>query len=132
MWVVLTAEEQFARSCDDCEKTMYRNRRPVPRPPGMPTPCRECPKIPPGYPPSKQNRRYAADMTPEIAAVWAFYKTCKAVGSFPKDELVAQCAARIMSAEEKAALTWQGRNVREGMGSVVGDLIQLTTINRRR
>lgn len=89
-------------------------------------PCPQCPKISPALEPKKRYWEYASDLTQEMMAVWHHYKVCKAVGRFPKDRLVELCAARIMSAEEKADRTWQGRNVREGMGSVVGDLLQLS------
>lgn len=126
MWVYLTAGEEYARPCDDCRAFWYRNGRREPRPKGILPRCRECPKLSPRMPPEKCNWEYAADLTPQMAEVWAHYKRCRAVNSFPKDRLVEECAARILSAQEKADRFWDGRNVREGMGSVVGDLIQLS------
>lgn len=105
---------------------MFRNGRKVKRHPGSMPPCQECPKISPRIEPKNRSWLTAADLTQEMFDVWQHYKICKAVGRFPEDTLVELCAARLLSAEEKADKTWQGRNVREGMGSVVGDLLQLS------
>lgn len=122
----LTAGEQFARTCEDCRAFMFKHGRKVPRHPGISPPCQECPKISPLVPPHKRSWLTAADLTEQMWQVWEHYKICDAVQRYPEDALFEACAAKIRGALDKSDKTWQGRNVRDGMGSVVGDLLQLT------
>ena len=67
------------------------------RPPGQPTPCHKCPKIPEGEPPSPES---ALELTPQLRKVYAHYRRCKAVGRFPDDPLVDEHAAIVAEVEE--------------------------------
>lgn len=73
----------------------------MPRPPGMPTPCHTCPKIPAGQLPVPENAR---ELTPQLLKVYRHYRRCKAVGRFPvqphgEDALVVDHAALIAGVE---------------------------------
>jgi hypothetical protein len=94
-----------ARPCDECRRWQYlpdgtvltRGGRPVPRPAGAPTPCRTCPKVPPGAPPVPES---AVELGDQLQRAWEFYRECRAVGDFPADPLVRWLAARFRAAED--------------------------------
>lgn len=106
MWLALAHPEIDARSCDDCERWLYdedgkRSERagaPVPRLPGMPTPCHKCPKIPRGKPPRRES---AVQLTDRNRRAYLHYLECRATGRFPDDALVARHAAIIRSVHDE-------------------------------
>lgn len=94
------------RSCVDCATYLYnedgtpttRAGAHLRRPPGMPTPCQTCPKIPVGEPPVRENAR---ELTPRLLRAFRHFQGCQAVGRFPvqewgEDELLFQ-NARILA-----------------------------------
>lgn len=105
-----------ARSCRDCRRYVYNDGpgedgsqvlRPGPgglrtlpmvRPPGQPTPCWQCPKIPTGRPPVPES---ASEFTPKLWKVWTHYVRCKAVGRFPDDPIVFEHAGLLRDVEDQ-------------------------------
>lgn len=92
--------------------------RHLPRPPGSRPPCGRCPKIPPGAEPRPES---AAEAGPELRRAYEHYRECLAVGDFPRDPWVRECAAAFHTLEEERdkAEGWRqllalGRIVREG------------------
>jgi hypothetical protein len=83
-----------------------RAGKPVRRPPNAPTPCRTCPKIPPGAEPRPEN---AVELTEAGWAAWNFYRECRAVGRFPDDPLVRAAAAAFRAEEDAAERAAQAR-----------------------
>lgn len=69
----------------------------MPRPKGLPTPCRFCPKIPPKARPSPEN---GEELTPENWAAYRHYLECKAIGVFPADAIVRRNAGIIRDLED--------------------------------
>lgn len=65
---------------------------PVVRPPGSPTPCWKCPKVPPGEPACPES---AVEMTDQNWRAFRHYEECRAVGAFPDDPIVRRNAALI-------------------------------------
>lgn len=102
---------EWNRSCAECERHVYRDDGSpqvrggllVVRPAGTPTPCHKCPKVPADLRASgadwKACRAAAVDPTPQTRRALAFYRRCRAVGRFPDDPLVAECAAAIADVE---------------------------------
>lgn len=102
---------EWDRSCAACERHVYRDDGTpqlrggllVPRPPGTPTPCHKCPKVPAdlraGGADWKACRAAAVDPTPATRKALALYRRCKAVGRFPDDPIVAECAAAVADVE---------------------------------
>lgn len=102
---------EWNRSCAECERHVYRDDGTpqlrggllVLRPAGTPTPCHKCPKVPADLRASgadwKACRAAAVDPTPQTRRALAFYRRCRAVGRFPDDPLVAECAAAIADVE---------------------------------
>lgn len=102
---------EWDRSCAACERHVYRDDGtpqlrgglPVPRPAGTPTPCHKCPKVPADLRASGADwtacRAAAVDPTPRTRRALAFYRRCRAVGRFPDDPLVAECAATVADVE---------------------------------
>lgn len=113
MSVALLAPE-WDRACADCERHVFRedgapalrNGRPVPRPPGAPTPCHKCAKVPLAVRESGAGwaacRPHARELTPANRRAWAFYRRCRATGRFPDDPLVAAAAAVLVEVERRA------------------------------
>lgn len=66
---------------------------PVPRPPGMGTPCATCPKQPDDVPPHERTPQTAKELGERGYAVLGHYLRCRAVGRFPHDALVERHAA---------------------------------------
>lgn len=110
MWLALHHPE-WDRSCDVCER--YRvdeppDRRtglPMLRPPGVPTPCRSCARVP-AYArkaglPRAELRKLAVELTPGQREALRFYRECRAVGQFPDDPLVRWYAAVIREVEDR-------------------------------
>lgn len=107
-----------ARSCADCQKYLYEDKPgdfavepmrrparvglPLLRPPGAPTPCHQCPKIPSGVEPSPLN---AIEMTDQNWQAYTHYLECKAIGRFPDDPIVRRNAAIIRRLEDAVAQT---------------------------
>lgn len=98
---------EWDRSCADCEAwqynrdgTLVRDRRtslPLARPPGTPTPCTLCPKVPKndrlhGW---RHARTAAIDMSGANRQAWEFYRRCRATVRFPDDPVVAWYAGLI-------------------------------------
>jgi hypothetical protein len=82
------------------EKTGEKATRlnlPVLRPPGTPTPCHSCPKIPLK---AQKERRSAVEVTDRAVAVWRHYRECRAVGVFPDDPIVRWNAVACRAAEQ--------------------------------
>lgn len=106
---------EWDRSCDTCERYVFApggtiNRRAgllVLRPPGTPTPCHACEKVPSAARKAgldwRELRKRAQDMTPANRAAWRFYRESRAVGHFPDDPLVRWYAAIIRGIEDAAA-----------------------------
>lgn len=91
---------------------MTQSQVPLPmrRPPNSLPPCHRCPKVPERVQKDKSIARkweHAADLAGDVEAVYEHYVRCKTVGRFaepfePVDELVAECAYLIASAEQRA------------------------------
>lgn len=94
-----------ALSCDDCARWLHtdggfdrdtsargRGKR-RPRPPGQPTPCWDCPKIPRDAP--RRERRHAEEMSPKNRLAYRHYRECAATGHWPDDAIVRRNAAAI-------------------------------------
>jgi len=98
---------EWARTCEDCAKWIYdddgkqvqRAGLPVVRPPGVPTPCHKCPKIPDGAEPVRSN---AGELDDRGFQAYRHYLECRAVGQFPDDPIVRR-NARIFRAAHDAA-----------------------------
>lgn len=72
---------------------------PAPRPSWSAMPCGTCPKIPADAPIKSRFNRVELDERGWEA--WRFYKECKAVNDFPKDDaMVRECAVEIAAAYE--------------------------------
>lgn len=92
--------EVSGRSCLDCHKYLYDNdgkitKRvglPVMRPPGIVTPCCQCPKIPEDKP---KHWHYAEDLNEKNSEAFVHYMQCRATGRFPNDPIVSRNAAII-------------------------------------
>lgn len=112
---LLAGGSPFAgRSCADCARWLYkddgavltrgRERVPVPRPPGTPTPCHECPKVPADAP--ARTREHAVEPSEGSWRVWRHYRECKAVAwQVPEaaDPIVRRHAGLLAPAEEAYA-----------------------------
>ena len=89
-------------SCQDCIRYLTVDGEiirkpalvglPMVRPPGSPTPCYKCPKIPVGTPPIPAN---AVEISPKNRLAWLFDCECRAVGKWPDDPIVRRNAAII-------------------------------------
>lgn len=109
VYLILMHPTVARRPCETCIAYMHNDRgahfgeivtragQPVPRPRGVKTPCRVCPKIPPGAEPRPAN---AVDLSESDLQSWEFYRECKAVNSFPADPLVRYAAAEFRAVEE--------------------------------
>lgn len=67
------------------------------RAPGSGTPCRRCPKIPPGADPKPEN---ACDWGERETRAYEFWKECQATGDVPTDPLARRHARLFAEAEE--------------------------------
>lgn len=76
---------------------LTRRGEPVPRPPGAPTPCRTCPKVPPRSDPRPES---AVELSEEHRETVRYYEECRAVGHFPDDPIVRWAARVLRSAED--------------------------------
>lgn len=94
---------EWSRSCADCLKFAYdesgkvsrRAGLPVLRPPGTPTPCDKCPKIPADAP--TRSREHAIELSDRNIQAYGHYLECRAIGQFPDDPIVRR-NARIIRA----------------------------------
>jgi hypothetical protein len=103
-------------SCLDCQRWIYdplqgwkRSERggvAMPRPQGMPTPCRTCPKIPAGERPHPSR---AVELSDENYLAYLHYQRCKAVGRFPEDAIVERNAGILRTVEEQIGRAEQAR-----------------------
>lgn len=108
MRLLLLHPEVAGRSCEDCRLYLYRpdgtrvtranGKIQCRRPPGQPTPCEDCPKIPKDAP--ERSSKYAADLDERTWKIYVHYLECKAVGSFPADGWVRRHAALIRAVED--------------------------------
>jgi hypothetical protein len=73
------------------------------RPPGAPTPCHRCPKIPKGQPPRPE---HAAELTDQNWRALKFHQSCKAVGQWPDDAIVRRNARVIELALDEIRDRW--------------------------
>lgn len=100
--------EVATRSCEDCQRYLYRadgqveTRRgeKVRRPPGVLTPCRTCPKVPPDAEPVPAS---AVELSHKNTLAVLHYRRCKAVAwQVPDalDPLVRRNAAIIQAVED--------------------------------
>lgn len=117
-WVKQTAPHTFSRSCADCQAYLYDDRgekmgapllrggKRAPRPAGTKTPCRICPKIPPGREPAPAS---AVEETEQLRAALSHYEECRATNSFPQDPVVRWCAALFRKVEDAADRRSQNR-----------------------
>jgi hypothetical protein len=73
------------------------------RPPGTPTPCHMCPKVPRGAVPRGVQARpeHAIELSRRNAQAYWHYLECKATGRFPDDPIVRRNAALIRLVEEE-------------------------------
>lgn len=125
---------EWDRPCSSCEK--YRldeapDRRtgvPMLRPPGTPTPCGSCEKVPEHLRRAGMHwrdlRKHAVEMTPANRRAWEFYRGCRATGRFPDDPLVRWYSAVIQDEVDRAAR----RPVEELAAAVTG---LVATLRRR-
>lgn len=111
--VIQRFHPEFAgRTCADCKRWLYRpdgskmvrgrpqdGGLPLARPPGQPTPCHECPKVPDDAP--ERTSHYAIEPSEKSKQAYQHYLECAAVGNFPDDPLV-KCNARIIRQVEQA------------------------------
>lgn len=86
---------------EDGTPALRADRSRWPRPPGSPTPCHTCPKIPTGEVPIRENAR---ELTSQLAKAYRHYRQCKALGRFPvqewgEDEILADNAVVISDVE---------------------------------
>ena len=103
------------RSCDDCERYMYKDTRDAivnevnllrsgekqRRVEGQPTPCHICPKIPSRARFERRvSRKDAIEPSQRSRDAYAHYRMCKATGRFPDDPIVLANAAIIASVEQ--------------------------------
>lgn len=101
------------RPCSLCEKYSYTAEKglrfdplgnPYKRPPGVPTPCGACPKVPDHvkewHDDYRVLRAKAEDMTDENRQAYKFYKQCKATGRFPDDPIVSWYSGIIRNLED--------------------------------
>ncbi len=108
--VLLLLEHPELPSCSSCQQWMYddkwrqnkRGGKPVPRPPGVPTPCFKCPKILPDVEPRPEN---AIELSRRNHAAYAYYRMClvDTTGLLPRDLLTVHNNALIRRAEDLAA-----------------------------
>ena len=115
--------------CEDCKRWVYdlktgkRTLRgdgsPVERPPGVGTPCRNCPKIPEGQPPCPES---AVELMPENVMCVVHYKQCRATGRWPEDERAVRNAAHIREVEDAIdrAQALAGQGVLAALARAVG------------
>lgn len=113
MRLVLLHPEIVGRSCADCKAWMFddsptrlsgrkfvRAGQPQPRPPNLPTPCHQCPKIPAGADPKPEN---AVELSPKNWRAYSHYLECRAVLKFPDaDPIVRRNAVLIRMVEDEA------------------------------
>lgn len=112
MRLLLLYPEVARRSCDDCRTWLYNDRGGefgermerkrgsgiyLRRPVNSPTPCYDCPKIPPEVPIRWTS---AVELTDQTRQAYQFYCECKAVGHFPDDPIVRLCASTIRRVED--------------------------------
>lgn len=94
---------QFARGIDGVFKYDAKNQ-PIRRPPGVPTPCRQCPKVPDSAKTFETNadvlRSLANELTTANRRAYAAYRQFRAVGSFPDDAIVRWYAVLIRDVED--------------------------------
>lgn len=98
MSLILAHPEVARVSCADCQAWAYnddwtrtkRLGRDVPRPPGSPTPCGTCPKIPASAP--ERTPEHAIELTTQNWQAYRHYLECRAVGQFPDDPIVRRTA----------------------------------------
>lgn len=104
-------------TCADCERYVYDPRKhwqPMPkrgrpgelelRPPGTELPCRQCPKIGQGEPPTPETGK-RAELSQKNWRAFLHYLTCKAVGRFPRDAIVERNAGLIRLVEDQSDRT---------------------------
>jgi hypothetical protein len=116
------------RSCSDCKAYLYDDRgevmtrggKPCPRPANAPTPCKTCPKIPPGAEPRPEN---AVELDEAGLDCWRFYKECKAVGEFPRDPLVRAAAGVFRAVEDAAERAGQSRTQAVTLGHILKQVL---------
>lgn len=96
------------RTCAECvawwydEKTGQRMPRfgvEQRRPPTVPTPCRECPKIPADAP--VKSRFQAVELNERERMAVEFWQRCRAVNRWPDDEAV-EAVAAVLDETERA------------------------------
>lgn len=109
--IVAVLRPAWDRTCDDCRRWLHDDKPggdgsrvtrlslPVARPPGVPTPCERCPKIPDGRPKVPAE---AVEVTDQFRAALRHFEECRAVGAFPDDAWVRRNA--VIFAEAFAAL----------------------------
>lgn len=94
----------FSRGNDGIFRYDFKGN-PYPRPSGVPTPCRVCPKVPDYSKAVTTNaddlRATATELTPENRKAYERYKEFKAVGRFPDDPLVNWYSGIIREVEEE-------------------------------
>lgn len=104
--------------CEECEAWLNergvltrRGGQPVPRPKGAPTPCWQCPKIPPGRP---DRPAFAVELSDRNRRCWDHYREHAATGWRATDaadplvqhhaEVIAEVVAFVARRRETAAL----------------------------
>jgi len=119
VWLILAHPEIAGRPCEECKQWLYQDTaerlsgrklvtgdgRPMPRPPaGRPgvltTPCRQCPKIPPGVEPRPE---HAVELSERNQQAYWHYLRSKAVGRFPRDPIVERNAGLIRMVEDEVS-----------------------------
>jgi hypothetical protein len=104
--LILHHPEVADRDCRVCQRYLHeesgaiclrpRTNEPIPRPPGVSTPCRTPVGCPKGTPEAQLS------LTPQNRKVYEHYLQCKAVGRFPDDPLVERHAGIIRQLEDAA------------------------------
>lgn len=118
-----------ALSCDDCERKLYTPEgKPVirygihqDRPKGVLTPCVSCPKFDRDTPVGLRNPTLGRqqELTERNRQAIRHYEECRAVGSFPDDDLVRRHAVILRACEDMEARARQRETV-EAMLALVG------------
>lgn len=131
---------EWARPCSACEEFWYEDSgrikrggdgEPVKRPPGAPTPCQSCAKVPRWAKEAgkdwKECRGLADEISPQNEQALEAYREFRAVGRFPDDPVVRWYAGILAEVHREADL--QPAQVQT---AAIQSLVQLLTVRALR